>query len=429
MKTTDLSLNRRQRWGWYLFDFANSILIINGGLYFPQWLVVDNGVSGSLFNLTVLLSSVLLIFTAPQFGARADERGECMRLLWITSIGLFLSGLVLGIGGVALQSGVLRNVLSLICFAAVLYFYQLSLVFYNALLKPLSTAAELSKVSGIGLAWGWIGGIVAVIAIDPVVKGHLFFHTANRMNAILPSTLAFGALTALSLFMIRDLEGRGSHAVNIGKRTVVGLLRELRHYPVLFAFMMAFFLYSDAILTISNNITIFMEKVFVMSDERKAAAFLAFLLVSAVAAAVEKRLTDPSRSFRVLLHCTVGWLMTIIAATFTTAEWGFHVVFVLMGILYGILFNSSRVLFFQLIPKDKVAEYFGLYCSFERFASIVGPLLWSVPLVLRAHEDSIAYRAALGMMALPIALALCLLALAQKRADKANGIGTRIAAV
>lgn len=43
--------NRRQRWGWYLFDFANSILIINGSLYFPQWLVIDNKVSGSIYTM------------------------------------------------------------------------------------------------------------------------------------------------------------------------------------------------------------------------------------------------------------------------------------------------------------------------------------------------------------------------------------------
>jgi len=43
------------RYGWYLCDFANSILIINGGLYFPQWIVKSNGVSDFTYNLMFVL--------------------------------------------------------------------------------------------------------------------------------------------------------------------------------------------------------------------------------------------------------------------------------------------------------------------------------------------------------------------------------------
>ncbi|HEU6448897.1 MAG TPA: MFS transporter [Verrucomicrobiae bacterium] len=410
----------KQRWGWYLFDFANSILIINGTLYFPQWLVVDNKVSGSIYNLIALLTSILLIISAPFFGARADKNNKCFFYLSLNSLGLFISGLALSVAGLYMQAGTGRNVACLICFGAVLYFYQLSLVFYNALLNPLAKAGEVSKVSGVGLAWGWIGGIVAVIAIDPVVKGHLFFHTANRMNALLPSAIAFGILTALSLYLMRTLEKPNVVLSPQAHRSIFALYRDLKAFPILLAFIAAFFLYSDAILTLENNVTIFMEKVFGIDDDAKAMAFVVFLLLGAVAAGTEWGLSTPQKSLKALRCCMWGWVIALAVACFAPGSWTFYAVFLVMGILYGILYNSSRVLFFQLIPKEKIAEYFGLYASFERFASIIGPLLWSIPLVFRPQEDAISYRAAIGMLILPVVVSIYLLYIVRKKLD--NGM-------
>jgi len=416
------SITLGQKWGWYLFDFANSIIIINGGLYFPQWLVIDNRVSGTLFNLTALVTSILLILTAPLFGAKADQSGKCFRYLWTTSLGLFLCGLALALFATSIHQGTVRNVLCLVGFGGVLYTYQLSLVFYNALLNPLSSSGSISKTSGIGLAWGWIGGVVAVIAVDPMVKGQFIFHHADRINAILPSTIAFGALTAISLFLMRKLERLEATQPATRSLSLVGLIRDVKSYPVLFSFLLAYFLYSDAILTIENNVTIFMEKVFSMTDDAKAIAFVAFLLLAAIAAGIQWRLLNAERSLRSLQRCMVGWLIALPVACIVPSRfaWGFYISFLVMGILYGVLFNASRVLFFQLIPKEKIAEYFGIYASFERFASIIGPLLWSMPLILRKEEDALSYRFALGMMIVPILLSMWLLHRARRSLTRLN---------
>jgi len=54
--------------GWYLYDFANSFLIINGSLYFPQWIIgPTNTESDFWYNFAFVASSVvpflLLLFS------------------------------------------------------------------------------------------------------------------------------------------------------------------------------------------------------------------------------------------------------------------------------------------------------------------------------------------------------------------------------
>ena len=48
------------------------------------------------------------------------------------------------------------------------------------------------------------------------------------------------------------------------------------------------------------------------------------------------------------------------------------------GLLFGLLFSSSISMYARLIPKNEEGEYFGFYVLFSRFASIIGPPLWSL---------------------------------------------------
>ena len=53
-------------------------------------------------------------------------------------------------------------------------FYELSLIFYNSLLKDISTDKNLGKSSGFGFALGYIGGIIILL-----ISIKLFIDTEN----------------------------------------------------------------------------------------------------------------------------------------------------------------------------------------------------------------------------------------------------------
>ena len=56
----------------------------------------------------------------------------------------------------------------------------------------------------------------------------------------------------------------------------------------------------------------------------------------------------------------------------------FYVLAFLVGMVQGGTQALSRSLFASLIPAHKSGEFFGFYSVFEKFASIFGPLLFSI---------------------------------------------------
>ena len=77
------------------------------------------------------------------------------------------------------------------------------------------------------------------------------------------------------------------------------------------------------------------------------------------------------------------------------------IMLILNGFAFGTLFSLSRIMYSKLIPKDEPAKYFGLYVLFERFASILGPLIWSFSTFIFAFAgEETKYRFAIGSLAI-----------------------------
>ena len=399
------------RWGWYLFDFANSILIINGGLYFPEWITKENGVSDFWFNATILLSSALVLLTAPIFGHLFDRRGGRLSYLFITSLMMFGGGLTISFAGMFLHDWNWRSCLSLVAFGTILYAYQLSLVFYNVLLGRVSLPNKRAAVSGYGLAWGWIGGIFAIFAIFPFVQGHVpYFQPAGRIQAILPSTLLYAAMTSVSLWLLRkDPSFQTSSFKGKGKGVWIALFQTLKLLPKirpLFLFIISYFLFSDAILTIQNNSTIFMGSVFNLSTNNQAMVYVVFLTLSAAGALFSAWLMKRCEFKKVLLVSLFMWLALIVATLYVALPILGAMLLSIMGFANGMLWNVSRVWFYELAPANARGELFGYYTALEKVATFLGPLFWSASLVLIPVKAPMNYKFALAAMGVLVLLSL-----------------------
>lgn len=167
----DVSHSWTQVFWWSLYDFANSLLIINVGLYFSQWLIVDNGVSDVWYNITLTLTALILLLSAPTLGMLSDRRGKIVVFLRATTFPMILAAVALGVSGQYIESDWIRPVVGLIAFFFIMFFFHASLVFYNTLLGHISTEREYGRISGIGFAAGWIGSIVGLLLILPFVEG------------------------------------------------------------------------------------------------------------------------------------------------------------------------------------------------------------------------------------------------------------------
>ena len=406
-----LSAIKRRRLGWYLVAFANSILVLNGGLYFTQWIVVDQHLSDAWFNVALVLVSLALIATAPFFGALSDRSKNKVRPLRWTSVGMF-SG---AIGIYALTklslSTVDKGIVGVILLSITLYSYQLGMVFVNSLLGDLSHPDRYLETSGFGLAADWIGGVFGLVAVYPFVAGYVpGVAEAGRSAAFLPSALLFALVCGSGLILL----GGAARAQPLGPRLRVVEVyvdawktwNDIFSRRRLWLFLAAFLFFGDAILTIQNNAAIYLNEVMHFGDSAKALLFLLLLVMAAGGGIGSSRLVSNTRVARALVRVLFGWAAVLTAVAFVTSQWLFVGLFAVIGILFGMTWNLSRVLFISMISGRERGQYFGAYAVFERVSTIVGPLVWSVPFLIGHVQVAERYRIAMLLMAGLVALSI-----------------------
>lgn len=81
----------------------------------------------------------------------------------------------------------------------------------------------------------------------------------------------------------------------------------------------------------------------------------------------------------------------------------------LNGIAYGALFALSRAFYSDLAPADRQGEFFGVYVLFERFASMIGPLLWSLVAITFSFLGPDKYRVSVFSLGILVAISYLIL--------------------
>ncbi|MGH8959053.1 MAG: MFS transporter, partial [Acidimicrobiia bacterium] len=152
--------------------------------------------------------------------------------------------------------------------------------------------------------------------------------------------------------------------------------------PGLTRFLVGRFLYTDAINTLIGGFL----ALFVISELGLSPDEVNTLLAIAIVAAIGGGLLGGTaanrlgarRSLRTtLLVWTTAILLGSLAAVFDVSSliW---IVGVMGGLALGATWASDRVLMYELSPPERLGEFYGLYATVGRFATIIGPLVWAL---------------------------------------------------
>ncbi|MCB1406462.1 MAG: MFS transporter [Rhodobacteraceae bacterium] len=158
----DISAKRRI-WGWWWFDWAsqpyNTLLItFIFGPYVVN-VVGDGSRAQAIWGYGIGAAGVLLAVLAPLLGAVADKSGKRMAFVWFFSL-LY----VIGAWGLWWSAPEGFNIwLVMLFFCVGLIGMEFATIFTNAMLPDLAPREEIGKVSGSGWAWGYVGGLIALI--------------------------------------------------------------------------------------------------------------------------------------------------------------------------------------------------------------------------------------------------------------------------
>lgn len=396
---------RGQILSWTFFDFANTafyVLILTVGypLYFKKVVAHDTAHGDALWGLAFSLSMLIVALLSPVLGAVADYGAGKKRFLGIftalcilATAGLFFVEASMIVWGMALL--ILANV-----------GFEAGLVFYDAFLPEITTKQSYGRVSGYGFAVGYIGSLVTLLVALPLYQGG--FEPENLLNVRSSFLLAAGFFLAFSAPLFLFVPDRQRFAslkpdfIAIGFRRVRDTFKQFTQYRNVARFLLAYFIYFDAINTIIIFSSIFADETLDLAIDEIIFFFLAVQTTAILGSVLFGVLADKLGHKQALTISLSLWLLVVVVAYFTTDKTTFFVVGALAGIALGSSQSCSRSLMSTLVPQEKKTEFFGFYSFFGKASAILGPTLFGF--LSSAVSQRVALLAVAGLLLVGLVL-------------------------
>ncbi len=341
------------------------------GLYFPAWLSAEK-LADSALALTEATAGVAVVFLAPFVGSRTDHRGRRLpALAATTAVAIATTALLARFPPLA----------TLMLLGVGLIGLHVGSALYDSLLGDISTPLTRGRISGLGVGVGYLGSFIGlgigVLSFEVLQLGY-------------PGT--FGLLAAgflvfsLPVFLfVKENRPPTPGPLPAPRRVLTGVVdswRRARAVPGVVRFLVGRFLYTDAINTlIGGFLAIFVLRELKL-NEADTTRLLGLAITTAIGGGlVGGRLVHRFGSLATLRRVLVVWVVAlgvgVLAAVsgITSLIW---LVGAVGGAALGMTWTADRVVMLELSPPERLGEFYGLYATVGRFATIVGPLSWAL---------------------------------------------------
>ena len=158
-------------------------------------------------------------------------------------------------------------------------------------------------------------------------------------------------------------------------------LSDLRKYPQAMLLLLAFLLYNDGIQTIIRMATIYGEELG-LDRNLMIAAIVMVQFVGIPFAFLFGALAGWIGTKRAIFIALSVYSLATILGYFMTTVTHFFILAALIATVQGGAQALSRSLFSRLIPPDQSSEFFGFFAVAERFATILGPLVFTLSIAI-----------------------------------------------
>jgi MFS transporter, UMF1 family len=384
-----------QAFAWMLYDFGNSAYptVITTAVYvlYFKGVVCEGmgpGESDKLWGYGNSAAALLVFLLGPTLGYLADQGGKKRQFFRILTFAcaIFTAGLAMtGPGTVALALGLV--ILSGFAMEA-------ANIFYNAFLPDLAKGAQLTTLSARAWAFGYIGGLLCLLAVLPMVT-EAETTAANMPWVILIVASWYLLFTSPALLRMPEPAALTNRD---GKRPSLNPIQTLRHLgslPDLRRFLLPFFFYMNALNAIYVFAAAFAVDALGFSVSESVVLIMLLNIVAAPGALLFARLAHPWGLKRALLLAVFLWIVTIVLAILVAwpglmdplglapaqlrnSRIGFWVVAVLASLCIGSTQSLSRTFIGRLAPPGRSAEFFGFMAFSGRGSAILGPLAFGL---------------------------------------------------
>lgn len=371
-----LSTNR-ERWAWYLYDFANSsyaavVLLAVFSTYFKNEVV--GGAEGTrLWGLSISIAMIVVAILSPILGAISDFSASKKRFLLIfTTIACGFTSLLFFV-----QKGDI--IMGMIFFILAEIGYRSSQVFYNALLPEIAAPHEIGRISGTGWAIGSAGGVVILLIILPLI---LAFKGTFMVRLSLVITAIFFALFAVPIFLWLREKGvarplpPGETYFSVALKQVRQTISTARQFREFLKFMLAVLLYDDGIIMALDFAAIIGAVLFGMDQTMLIVFVIIVQVTNVIGAYVFGILADRFGCKRTLTYSIIMMILVVLWLYVNQTQIGFIIIGAFAGIAMAGVQSVSRTMVGVLAPPAQSGEFYGFFSIVGRTSSFIGPAVY-----------------------------------------------------
>ena len=415
--TTKVYPGRAAVISWIFFDWAAQpyftlITTFVFAPYFASFVASDAASGQALWGFATAAAGLAIALLSPLLGAIADASGR--RKPWIAVFGALLV-----IGASAMWIGKPGNPdiipMLLLAYAIASVGVEFATVFNNAMMPTLVPPDRIGRLSGTGWATGYVGGILSLVLVlgflaanaetgktlfgfTPLFGLDPVMHEGDRITGPLTGLWFIIFVTPMFLFT-PDYPAKRPirEALCEGLRDLRESLRSLPKQTSLAWFLLANMIYTDGLVSLFAFGGIYAAGTFGWDTIRIGTFGIILAIAGTFGGWIGGKLDDAFGPKRVITGSLIILLFAIVVILTVNkdsilfipvappvpggplfagvAERAYIVLGCLIGATGAPLQAASRSLLIRLAPKDRIAQYFGLFALTGKVTSFIGPLL------------------------------------------------------
>ena len=408
---------------WAFYDWANSVysLVISTAVFPLFYSAITEGKTvvflgmkwdhaDTLYSYALSFSFLVVAFMSPVLSAIADYTGNKLKFMkffcWLGALSVMSMYFFEDLNTAWI--GIVCTILASIGFWS-------SIVFYNSYLPEVAHPEQQDAISAKGFIYGYIGSIILLIFCLAMILAPNTFGfdlsisdtvLANGSEAEINNALE-NAKNAASLKAMRisfvmvgfwwigfaqiTFKKLPNNSFNRkpekdfiwkGFKELKKVWMELKEYPTLKHFLIAFFLLSVGVQTIILLATIFGSIELGLGTTNLIVTVLLIQFVAILGASVFSKVSKKYGNFKALKITLVIWILVCLAAfmlekELPNVEYYFYALGGLLGLVLGAIQSLTRSTYSKLLPKTQEnATYFSFYDVTEKIAIVLGTFVF-----------------------------------------------------
>ena len=395
-----------------LYDFANSafttiIITFIFSTYFAKQIAPNPVLGQSYWGWAIGITGLLVALIGPLIGSFADKK-NCTEFF----IKLFTIICIILTSFLWFSKPSEKYLLyTLIIVALANFFYELSLIFYNSILRRISNYNNLGKSSGFSFALGYIGGILILIVCIKIFIDNdvLPFGLSKENSENIRATSIVVALWYLffSIPFLFSLKKKIKNKIERSSNNIKKIKNLFwdKGLNNLGKFLLARMLYADGLNAIIIMGGIFAVGVFNLEIKDLLVLSVLMNITAFIGAIIGGYANDKFSSKSVIIFSLLGLIFSSAIILFIKTKIFFLIFASINGLFIGPIQSASRVFITKSIDKNNQASGFGLFALSGKLTSFIGPLLVST-LTYISNSQRIGFSSAIILLLIGLLILL-----------------------